>query len=247
VRRGAASRAVLGSCSAAAARAAAQVSSPRSRHGWPSAPRRWDPGEVWPPSGWSPVARMSGRRPRRSSPVRVLCPPCGRPSDRSSGRPSDRSRGRPVSTRPVSRRPVPSRCPDGRASGVRGSAAVLSAPGWTLEWLGAAGRPRWAQWVRRAAVVRGRRGRLPASDLTGRDGAALAVGGSHEGRRQTWAAASHAHRLRRRGRQGSWSSARMPVGWLGNTRTSRCAQYPRGGPWAGCRRGARPWGWTGRW
>jgi hypothetical protein len=32
------------------------------------APQTLRPGEVWPPSGWSPVARMSGRRPRRSSP-----------------------------------------------------------------------------------------------------------------------------------------------------------------------------------
>jgi hypothetical protein len=59
-------------------------------------PRRCDPGEVWPPSGWSPV--------------RVLCPPCGRPSNRSRGRPVST---RPVSMLPVSRRPVPSRCPDG--------------------------------------------------------------------------------------------------------------------------------------
>jgi hypothetical protein len=159
------------------------------------APQTLRPGEVWPPSGWLPVARMSGRRPRRSSPVRVLCPPCGCPSNRSRGRPVSM---RPVSMRPVSTRPVPSRCPDGRPSGVRGSAAALSGPRWTLEWLGAVGRPRWGQWVRGAAVVRGRRGRLPAWGLTGRDGAGLAVGGWHEGRRQTWAAASQAHRLGRR-------------------------------------------------
>jgi hypothetical protein len=136
VRRGAASRAVLGSCSGAAARAAVQVWSPRSRYGWPSATRRCDRGEVWLPSGWSPVARMSGRRPRRSS-------PCPRPLSAVRTSVSNRSSGRPVSTRPVSTRPVPSRCPDGRVSGVRGSAAALSGPRWPVEWLGAAGRPRW--------------------------------------------------------------------------------------------------------
>jgi hypothetical protein len=157
-----------------------------------------------------PDAGHAGRRP-----VRVLCPPCGRPSDRSSGR-------------PVSTRPVPSRCPDGRASGVRGSAAALSAPRWPLEWLGAAGRPRWAQWVRRAAVVRGGVVARPRTGLTGRDGAALAVGGSHEGR-LTWAAASHAHRLRRRPAAlptREPSSARVPIGWLGSTRTSMCSPVP---------------------
>jgi hypothetical protein len=136
VRRGAASRAVLGSCSGAAARAAVQVWSPRSRYGWPSATRRCDRGEVWLPSGWSPVARMSGRRPRRSS-------PCPRPLSAVRTSVSNRSSGRPVSTRPVSRRPVPCRCPDGRVSGVRGSAAALSGPRWPVEWLGAAGHPRW--------------------------------------------------------------------------------------------------------
>jgi hypothetical protein len=203
--------AVLGSCSAAAARAAAQVSSPRSRHGGqapPDAATRARSGR--PASGRRsrgyPDTGHAGRRLSASS-VR-----------RADVRPIGHADVRPVSTRPVSTRPVPSRCPDGRASGVRGSAAALSAPRWPLEWLGAASRPGWAQWVRRAAVIRGRRGRLPASGLKGRDGAALAVGGSHEGRRQTWAAASHAHRRRLAasppGRQGSWSSARVPVGWL---------------------------------
>jgi hypothetical protein len=163
-------------------------------------PRRCDRARSGRPAGGRrsrgcPDAGHAGRRP-----VRVLCPPCGCPSNRSRGRPVSMRpvSTRPVSTRAVSTRAVPSRCPDGRASGVRGSAAALSGPRWTLEWLGAPGRPRWAQWVRGAAVVRGRRGRLPAWGLTGRDGAGLAVGGSHEGRRQTWAAASQAHRLGRR-------------------------------------------------
>jgi hypothetical protein len=148
----------------------------RARPGRPASSRR-SPG--------CPDAGHAGRRP-----VRVLCPPCGRPSNRS--------RGRPVSTRPVSTRPVPSRCPDRRASGVRGSAAALSAPPWTLERLSAAGRPvgrtgfEVPPWSAGGVVA------YPHTGLTGRDGAGLAMGGSHEGRRQTWAAASHAHRLRRR-------------------------------------------------
>jgi hypothetical protein len=95
-------------------------------------------------------------------------------------------------------------------------------------------RPRLADWVRRVAVV--------PSGL---------VRGWHEGRRQTWAAASQAHRLRRRARrladQGSWSSARVPVGWLGAREGAGAHKSPADAFWAGCRRDARPWGWTGRW
>jgi hypothetical protein len=69
---------------------------------------------------------------------------------------------------------------------------------------------------------------LPESGLAGTDGRTLAVRGRHECRRQTWAAASQSHRLQRRARrladQGSWSSARVPVGWLGSTARSRCSQ-----------------------
>jgi hypothetical protein len=119
VRRGAAQRAVLRSCSArpgprrgfrhrgaVMGGQAPPDAATRAKSGRPAGGRR---------SRGCPGAGHAGRRP-----VRVLCPPCGRPSNRS--------RGRPVSTRPVSTRPVPSRCPDGRASGVRGSAAALSAP-----------------------------------------------------------------------------------------------------------------------
>jgi hypothetical protein len=148
VRRGAAScRAVLGSCPvAAAARAAAQVPSPRSRHGWPSAPRRHDVGEVGPPSGC-----------RRSRDVRTPAassgPPWGCPSNRSSGRPASRC---PVSG---------VRCPAGQA--------LVSAPLPCPRRAGpgvarCGGPPRPGAAGRRAAVVCGRRGRLPASVLTGR-------------------------------------------------------------------------------
>jgi hypothetical protein len=170
-----------------------------------------------------PGAGYAGRRP-----VRVLCPPCGRPSNRSSGR--------PVSTRPVSTRPAPSRCPDGRASGVRGSAAALSGPRWTLEWLGAAGRPRWAQWVRCAAEVRGRRGRLPAPGLTGRDGAGLAVvartrvagrpGPPHHRRTGCGAALGAWPTSELVQRQGAGRLAR-------STRTPQLLTNPPGASWAG--------------
>ena len=132
-------------------------------------------------------------------------------------RPSQSVKRTSVSMRPVSTRPVPSRCPDGRPSGVRGSTAALSAPRWTLEWLGAAGRPRWAQWVRRAAVVRGRRGRLPAWGLKER----MVLGWPWVARPRVAGRPGPPHRTRTGrgaasppGRQGSWSSARVPsVGW----------------------------------
>jgi hypothetical protein len=97
------------------------------------------------------------------------------------------------------------RCPGVRCSGVRTDRPALSAampprgPHRAGPWDGSLPRAVPAgRMVRCAAVVRGRRGRLPAWGLTGRDGAGVAVGGSHEGRHQTWAAPSHAHRLRRR-------------------------------------------------
>ena len=181
------------------------------------APRPCHPGEIWPPQRVvagrerCPDTGHAGRRP-----VRVLCPPCGRPSNRSSGR--------PVSTRPVSTRPVPSRCPDGWASGVCGSAAALSAPRWP-----------WNGSVRRAVPLgamastcrRGPRAAWSSArmGLKGRDGAAVAVGGSQEVDDRPEPAASHAHRLPP-GRQGSWPSARVPVGWLGSTRRAGAHQSP---------------------
>jgi hypothetical protein len=126
---------------------------------WVERPRRRDPGEVEPPSGWSPVARMSGRRSGRSLPC--LRPPVRRGDVRPTGRADVRClRVRCPGVRCT-------RCPDGQASGVRGAAAALSAPRWTLEWLGVGGRLGWRSGSA-CPVVRGRRGRLPASGLTGR-------------------------------------------------------------------------------
>jgi hypothetical protein len=42
-------------------------------------------------------------------------------------------------------------------------------------------------------------------------------------------------------------SARVLVGWLASMRTPRCSSVPAAASWEGCRGGARPWGWTGRW
>ena len=202
VRRGAAScRAVLGSCPVAAAvRAAAQVPSPRSRRGRPSAPKSPYLGEVGPPSGWSPGARMSGRRPGRSLP----CPPRPVPPRRC---PSNRSSGHPASTRPVSRRPVSRRPvhPGVRTDRPLVSAALppccpcragpRSGSVWRAARLGAADR---------RAVGRGRRGCLPVSGLTARGWRGVGGGWLARGSTVARAAARPASRLRRR--PGRWAT-----------------------------------------
>ena len=128
MRRGAAScRAVLGSCPVVAAvRAAAPVPSPRSRDGWPSAPRCRDPARSGRPAGVA--GREDVRTPAR--PVVALSASSGPPWDvRPTGRADIRCPGVrcPGVRCPRVRCPVPSRCPDGPASGVRGAAAALSA------------------------------------------------------------------------------------------------------------------------
>jgi hypothetical protein len=124
-------------------------------------PRRRDPGEVGPPSGWSPAARMLGRRPGRSLPVRLVRSAVGCPSNRSSGRPAFR--------RPVPRRPRP--------PGVRTDRPLVSAAlpppcprraGPGVARCGRPPRPGAAGPRAPCPVVRGRRGRLPASGLTRR-------------------------------------------------------------------------------
>ena len=249
MRRGAAScRAVLGSCSAAAARAAAPVSSPRSRHGWPSAPRRCDPSEVGPPSGWSPVARMSGRRPRRSSPCPR--PPVRRADVRPIGRADVRCPRRPVSTRPVSTRPAPSRCPDGRA---------LRCPRLCRRAVRTALDPGVAR-------CRGP-SRLGATGSTCRRGPRAAwsparIGPDGKGWCWRWPCVARTrvdgrpgppHRTRHEAAAPPWRAwptsdagpaARVPAGWLGAREEPAAHQSPAGASWAGRRRGARPWGWT---
>jgi hypothetical protein len=194
----------------------------RSRYGWPSATRRCDPGEVWPPSGWSPVARMSGRRPRRWS-------PCPRALSAVRTSESNRSSGRPVSTRPVSTRPVPCRCV--RTDGSPVSAALQPrCPNRAGPWNGSVGGPPpLGQWVRRVAVVRGRRGRLPAWGLKG----GMVLRWPWVARTRVDGGSGPPYRTRTGcggasppGRRGSWSSARVLVGWLGSTRTSGCSPVP---------------------
>jgi hypothetical protein len=203
-------------------------------------PRRRDPGEVGPPSGWSPVARMSGRRPGRSLP----CPP--RPVRDGDVRPTGRADiQRPA--RPVSKRPGPSRCPDGPASGVRGAAAALSA-----RWI-------WSGSVWRATPV-GRSGStcprgLPAAwspacigpDGKGRGGGCrcLLAGGSTLAQGRRLAGVPAAAPPGRRADTG-WSRARVPAGW-GSPGRSRCSPVPPQGVWAVAGVGARPWAWTRRW
>jgi hypothetical protein len=136
------------------------------------------------------------------------------------------------------------RCPRDRCHpGVRTDGPPVSAalqPRCPHPGMARCGRPsRWTQWVRRAAVVRGRRGRPPAYGSEGKGWCCVGRGWLARGSTADWAAASHAYRLRCRlaaCRQGSWSSARVPVGWLGSTRTSRCSPIPpqvRPGPVAG--------------
>jgi hypothetical protein len=169
----------------------------RRRRGNPSgvgpAQRRWP----WP---WPWPSRMSGRRTRHWSPVRVRCPPGGRLSTGSGGR--------PVSTRPVSTRPARSWCPDGYASGDRGPGvrAVRTAldPGmrrcggaahvWARrvryvavvgEWLGrrcpelGSGRKGWS-WVRLCLAPTGSTADRPPVWIRGGCGVALAAGPTWE-------------------------------------------------------------------
>ena len=96
--------------------------------------RRGNPSGVGPAQRRCPwPSRMSGRRTRHWSPVRVRCPPGGRLSTGSGGR--------PVSTRPCPR--------DRRDPGVRtdtppvtvAPASALSAQRWILACVGAVGPP----------------------------------------------------------------------------------------------------------
>jgi hypothetical protein len=135
-------------------------------------PRRRDPGEVGPLRGGRRSRGCPGAGQAGRCPVRLVRSAVGmsvQPVERTS---SVHASGVQASGA--------SRCPAGQASGVRGAAAALSAPRWTPEWLGVAGRPGRAQRVDVPPWPVGRRGRLPASGRTRRDGAAVAVAGSHE-------------------------------------------------------------------
>ena len=207
----------------------------RRRRGNPSgvgpAQRRWP----WP---WP--SRMSGRRTRHWSPVRVRCPPGGRLSTGSGGR--------PVSTRPVSTRPARSWCPDGHASGDRGPGvrAVRTALDPGMRRCGGAAHV-WARRVRYVAVVGEWLGRRCPELGSGGEGMVVgsAVPGSDrvDGRP---AACMDPRRLRRRARRRADMGAvqrRVPVGWWGTSRSScsHVALQVRPGPVAGVMAG-----WAGR-
>jgi hypothetical protein len=250
VRRGAASyRAVLGSCHGGGQDAST---------GAVTAEPSWvaeRPGAVtWVSRAAQRVvagARMSGRRPGRSLPCPRPGPAVGRPSSRSSGHPTSRclvSGVRcPVSRRPLPRRPV-SRCPDGQASAVRGTAAARSASRWT-----------WSGWVWGAAplgpVGRGgprcprAGGRLPASGVTGSDGAAVGRARAAprstvvQGRRLAGVVAAAPP-----GRRADMGLVQgQGVGRVGEPGTQQVLTGPPAGRLGGRRRGARPWAWTRRW
>jgi hypothetical protein len=195
VRRGAAScRAVPGSCPVATAvRAAAPVPSPPSRPGWPSAPRCRDPARSGRPAGGRrsrgcPDAGQAGHCPVRL--VRSAVGTSVQPVERTSSVRASSVRASGVQASGVQASGVQasgvqasgaSGCPDGQASGVR---ALPRCPRRAGPWSGSVWRaaPRLGAAGRRAAVVRGRRGRLLASGLTGSDGRTLAMADSHEGR-----------------------------------------------------------------
>jgi hypothetical protein len=227
MRRGAAScRAVLRSCSVAAAVRAAAAGIVTAEPSWVGRgpqTRQPDRGLGQPAGGCRGHGRGRGRGRRGCPdaghavcrPVRVLCPPGGRPS---TGRADVRC--------PRDRCPR-DRCPrDRRDPGVRtdtppvsaASASALSTLCWILEWVSAAGRPTLCTHrVRRVAVVRERLVVAVRTGLAGRGGRVSAPRGSCECRRQTRAATSYPQAAAPRsppGRPGSWSSARGPVaGW----------------------------------
>ena len=134
------------------------------------------------------------------------------------------------------------RCPrDRRDPGVRtdtppvtvAPASALSAPRWILACVGAAGPPTsgrigfdvslWSAsgWVVAARIGPGGEGMVVRWQCVARtrvDGRP----GPPQRMRTGWG-----RRVRRLADQGSWSSARVPVGGAGNTRRSRCSQVPR--------------------
>jgi hypothetical protein len=213
VRRGAAScRAVLSSCSVAAAVRVALAGVVTAEPSWVAERRRrCNPSEAWSPnerSPWPWRSRLSGRRPCRWSPrpgplSTVRCPVSGVrcPGVRC---------GRGV-------RPTRVRCPRPVHCAVRTAVGpgVRRCGGQPLAHrLGRVAVGPWAAW---------------SSARVGPGGKGMALG---------WhqvdggpAGSSDAHRLRRRARrlvdQGSWSSSRVPAGWLGSTTWSRCSQFPR--------------------
>jgi hypothetical protein len=214
----------------------------------PSTPRRCDRGEVWPPSGWSPVARMSGHRPHRSS-------PCPRPL--SAVRTSVQADVRPSGHADVRCPRV--RCPPTGAIQVSGRTG-LGCPRLCSRAVRTALDPGTLGAARSVPVGRMgsmcRRGPRAAwsptrMGLTG----GMVLGWPWVARTRVdgrpWAAASHAHRLRPRlagwptrelvQRQGAGRLAGEHKNEQVRTRAPRCVlgRLPAWCPTMG--------GWTGRW
>ena len=204
----------------------------QARSGPPSRPSR----SSWPP-------RVSERRPRRSS-------PCPRPLSamRTSVQPVGRTSG--VQATGVHASGVIPGVRTARRPVSAAAAAVLSASRWIPDAAAvgqaACGAPMFdvSPWSASGLVVAARTG--PG----GKDGRTLAVGGSHECRRQTWAAASQAHRRRRHahraGRSTQLDQRQVPVGWLGEQEGAGVHKGSPQASWAGCRRDGRPGAWTER-
>jgi hypothetical protein len=133
-------------------------------------------------------------------------------------------------------------------TGVRGSAAsasTLSGPRWIPD-LGAAGQATsGGPGSTGRCGLRAAWSSLPESGLAGKRwsnvGRAWLARGStaHLGCRFAGAPAGA---TRSPPGRGSWSSVRVPVGWLGAREGAGAPKSPAGASWAGCRRDARPWG-----
>jgi hypothetical protein len=214
----------------------------QSRHGWPSAADAATRAGLGQPSRrWPWPSRMSGRRTRHWSPVRVRCPPGGRLSTGSGGRPVSNATG-------VQR--------DRRDPGVRtdtppvtvAPASALSAPRWILACVGAAGPPtsgrvgcdmsRWSAsgWSSLPELGPGGEGMVVGSAVPGSDRV--------DGRP---AAGMDPRRLRRRARRRADMGAGPAQGagrLAGGTSRSSCSHVAvrvRPGPVAGVMAG-----WAGR-
>jgi hypothetical protein len=181
--------------------------------------RHRGPGEVGPPSRWSPVARMSGRRPAGCCPVRVPGPAVG------------------VSVRPTGRADVQRprvRCPGVRCIQVSGRTGLRcprrcrrAVRRWTLAWLGVAGRPRLGPPV---DVPRGPRAAWSPARIGPGGKRWWGVGRGWLTRGLT-VAQGRASRLRRRlaaGPTRALVQARVPAGWRGSMGQSRCSPAPQG-------------------
>jgi hypothetical protein len=212
------------------------------------APQTLRPGEVWPPSGWSPVARMSGRRPRRSSP----CP-------------------RPLSAVRMSVQSV-TRTSGVHASGVHASgvhASGVHASG-AIQVSGRTGLrcPRLCSRVIRTALDPGMArcggpsplGAMGSRCRRGPRAAWSPARMGPDGKGWCWVGrgwlargspADLGRRIARRpqaaappGRLADKGAGPAPgcrsVGW-GAREHPGAHQSPAGASWAGCRRGARPW------